>query len=110
MKTFALALWLTLLTLFGLPAFAADMIASNGSERLMLHDTPCAKELLEMLEADVNVIVLSMDTSKAHAATYGTSLRACWVMTPAGDGVYLRYEDGDAGVVPLAAFKPVEKL
>lgn len=112
MKTVLMAAWLTLLVVFGLPAFGMDVIARQGDASVTLHDTDCPADLHATFALDANVIMMQMDIREAHAATYSSGasqVRACWV--PMGESrVYLRYEDGDVGVIPMTDFKPVEKL
>lgn len=81
------------------PAFADELVASNGQDSVKLSDQPCSNEQ-----------VLSRLTPKfreamkdASAVVGGQAFRACWIVD--GDSAHLLYEDGDQGLIPLADFK-----
>jgi hypothetical protein len=46
---------------------------------------------------------------KAIVEIDGARHEACWRPSPDGMQIFLRYGDGDAGLIPLDAFKPVKE-
>jgi hypothetical protein len=101
--------------LFGLLAaltFAAsaggqDYIARQGADSLVVHaDIPCPAEIRRLARQHG-----APDDAKFMAATAkvgGQTYRGCW--SRAGEAVFIVYEDGDFGVVPHAAFKPLQNI
>ena len=85
--------------LLAAPAFADELVASNGSDSVRLSDTQCSNErVLEQIEPAIRE-----QLKDATAVVAGESFKACW----ASDGTMaiLLYEDGDQGAVPLTDFK-----
>jgi hypothetical protein len=81
------------------PAWADEVVASNGDDSVRLSDQPCSSEpVLNRLPPNVRVLV-----HDAVALVRGESYKACWVID--GDAAHLLYEDGDQGLVPLSDFR-----
>ena len=89
----------TLLTLLALSA-QADYIASNGADSVRIQDAPCAESILALIPPDAREQFRS-----AVANVGGKEYAACWAMLPDGT-VFLQYADGDAGMIPVSAFRP----
>lgn len=78
----------------------ADMIASNGNDRVRLTDKPCTTaKVLEMINP-----ILHSRVRQASATVGAKSYLACWMVL--GEHAALLYEDGDQGRIPLRDFKP----
>lgn len=95
---------LALLAVILTPAWSAEKVAHNGRDEVRVTDAPC-----------VNAGILSMipkpeqEFFHAGSATLGGKrFEACWA--PIEGAVYLRYEDGDEGIVGAEQFKPVRSL
>ncbi len=85
--------------LLAAPAFADEVVASNGDDSVRLSDAQCSSEkILEQIEASVRP-----QLKDATAMISGQSLKACWVVD--GKVAHLVYEDGDEGMVPLTEFR-----
>ena len=81
------------------PAFAEDLVASNGKDSVRLSDKPCtSQKVLNQLKPGFHSMM-----KDASAQVSGQSFQACWVVE--GDAAHLLYEDGDQGLIPLADFK-----
>lgn len=81
------------------PAFADEMVASNGKDSVRLSDQPCTSEkILSLLKPSFRPVMRN-----ASAVVQGQPFAACW--TVEGDSAHLLYEDGDQGLIPLADFK-----
>jgi hypothetical protein len=72
----------------------ADFIASNGSDSMRLTMRAC--ELDNIAQKDVMLA--------AVAVVDGKTWRACWAPV-SREQVYILYEDGDASLLPLGAFR-----
>ncbi len=82
--------------LLAAPAFADELVASNGSDSVRLSDSKCASEkVLEQIPTDMRALL-----KDATATVNGQSFRACWVAD--AQAAHLVYEDGDQGLVPLS--------
>lgn len=92
-----------LIALIWLPAMA-DLVASNGHDYVRIQDAPCPAALLALVPPEQHDLYRAA-FSHVNAREY----RACWTLLPDGR-VFLRYEDGDQGLVPAAQFKPVPTL
>jgi hypothetical protein len=82
-------------------AMAQDLVARNGSDYVRLSSKPCSTPaVLALLPAELH-------DQFQDAITYvgGQNFRGCWMRVPGGQ-VFLRYEDGDAGLVRYDQFKP----
>jgi hypothetical protein len=81
------------------PAFAEELVASNGSDSIRLSDGPCRNEqVLKQLEPKFQ------DRFRAATANLkGQTFAACW--HPLGSAALLLYEDGDQGLIPMADLK-----
>lgn len=90
----------SILALSTLPA-VADLVAKMGADSLRLMGTPCPATMSKHLPAEI------IDRFGAAVAIVdGKTYAGCWAIR--GDGqVFLRYEDGDSGLMPLALFKDV---
>jgi hypothetical protein len=81
------------------PAWADEVVASNGEDLVRLSDQPCSSEkVLNLLPPNLRVQV-----HDASATVQGQLFKACWVID--GDAAHLLYEDGDQGLVPLTDFR-----
>jgi hypothetical protein len=86
-------------TLVAAPAFADDLVATNGTDSVRLSDGPCQNEqVLKQLEPKYR------DKFKAASASLkGQTFAACW--HELGTAALLLYEDGDQGIIPMAELK-----
>lgn len=100
MKALALAA-----ALLALPAAAVDREMRDGADVVRLTQDDCIPEILAALPADTPPR-MRLSFRRAHVDFRGETFRACWVLLPNGD-VFLRYEDGDAGLLPWQAFRIV---
>jgi hypothetical protein len=81
------------------PAFADEVVASNGNDSVRLSDSPCtSQQVLNFLEPSLRPALRD-----ASAVVQGQSFKACWIVH--GDAAHLLYEDGDQGLIPLSDFK-----
>jgi hypothetical protein len=81
------------------PAFADDLVASNGNDSVRLSDGPCrVEEVLKQLEPKHQ-----KEFKAATASLKGQTFAACW--HEMGSAALLIYEDGDQGLIPLADLK-----
>lgn len=82
------------------PAFANDMVVSDGGNYIRLADSPCSSaQVLSHLPEQVH-----SQFRAASAVLQGQSYAACWRVM--GNAAVLLYEDGDQGLVPLDDLKP----
>ena len=82
-------------------AVADDRVARTGADFVRIRTLPCSSpEVLALLSAE-----LHDRFQEAVTSVEGKTFRGCWTLLPDGR-VFLRYEDGDAGMVPLREFKP----
>lgn len=86
----------------------ADSIARNGSDWVRLTAKPCASaEVLEhMKKAGEN----PLDFRAGLARISGAEYEVCWRPVYEHEVVFLRYADGDAGLVPFGDLKPVQGI
>ena len=85
--------------LLAAPAFAEEVVATNGDDSVRLSDAQCSNEkVLELVPSGMRTYLRD-----ATAVIQGQSLKACWVVN--GPAAHLLYEDGDQGIVPLAEFR-----
>jgi len=83
------------------PAFAEEVVASNGQDSVHLSDGQCSSQkILEQVEPTVRE-----QLKDAKAQISGQQFQACWVAD--GQIVHLVYEDGDEGMVPMTEFHKV---
>jgi hypothetical protein len=89
-----------------IPSLArADRELRNGPDVIRLTQNDCPTEILAALPADIPPRV--RDSFRAASATVdGATFRACWILLGNG-AVFLRYEDGDSGMVPWQDFRIV---
>ena len=77
-------------------SFAQTMIARQGSDSVRLYDKPCHAEVAA-------IVPEAKDWRAALAVVGGQPYKACWtVRSPV---VFMRYEDGDMGSIPVELFK-----
>lgn len=99
------ALFLTALctALSPLPALAGDLVANQGTDVIRLSEAACTNEaVLNRIEPEAR-----QHFRAAWATVQGQKYQACWGPLPTA--VYLIYEDGDQGVVPVSRLqKPVD--
>lgn len=85
--------------LLAAPAFADELVASNGSDSVRLSDRQCASEkVLEQIPSEMRALL-----KDATATVNGETFKACWVADQ--QAAHLVYEDGDQGLVPLAELR-----
>jgi hypothetical protein len=85
--------------LLAVPAFADEVVASNGVDSVRLSDSQCSSDkVLEQIEPGMRA-----QLKDATAVIDGQSLKACWILD--GKSAHLVYEDGDEGIVPLSEFR-----
>lgn len=77
-------------------SFAQTMIARQGSDSVRLSQAPCHAEVAAAVPE-------AKDWRAALAVVGGQPYKACW--TVRGPVVFMRYEDGDAGAIPVQMFK-----
>lgn len=93
------------LILFAVSAFGADVMSlTAGDNTLTLQDTPCNKATAKRLKPE-HVAKFRNATDK----TAGPTLNACWIITQNGT-IFVVYEDGDGGEIPLSMFKRMGEL
>ena len=81
------------------PAWADEVVASNGNDSVRLSDGPCTnQQVLDRLEPSLRPVLRD-----ATAVVQGKPFKACWIVH--GNAAHLLYEDGDQGLVPLSDFK-----
>jgi hypothetical protein len=81
------------------PAFADELVASNGNDSVRLSDAPCQnQQVLGQLEPKYH-----KEFKAATAQLKGETFNACWHVL--GQSALLLYEDGDQGLIPLAELK-----
>lgn len=86
----------------------ADSEARQGDDWVRITILPCSNEaVIASLEADKED---PQDYRAAMASVEGKSFSACYTPIPSKRVIYLRYEDGDGGVVPYDSLKPVREL
>jgi hypothetical protein len=85
--------------LLAAPAFADEVVASNGNDEVRLSDSQCSNEqVLARLSPRARAMLRD-----ATATVQGQTFKACWVVD--GEAAHLLYEDGDQGLIPLSDFK-----
>jgi hypothetical protein len=81
------------------PAFADDLVASNGNDSVRLSDVSCQNEqVLKQIEPKYQ-----KEFKAATASLKGQTFAACW--HPLGSSALLLYEDGDQGLIPMTELK-----
>ena len=85
--------------LIAAPAWADEVMASNGADSVRLSDKPCTSEQV------LNRLVpgFRQQLREANAVVQGQPFKACWIVN--GGDAHLLYEDGDQGLIPLSEFK-----
>jgi hypothetical protein len=95
--------------LFGFAAqkVRADSIAHQGSDWVRITALACtdAAVLAKIAEAGDD----PLDYRAAVAEFRGQSFAACWKPLVQRESVYLRYGDGDQGLIPFDALKPLKE-
>jgi len=96
---FMRSLLLCAAVLVAAPAFADDLVASNGKDSVRLSDGPCKiEQVLNQLEPKYH-----REFKAASAQLKGQTYQACWHVL--GASALLLYEDGDQGLIPLSDLK-----
>lgn len=76
-----------------------DLVVNEGADSIRLTDAACASEaVLNRIEPDARPLFRS-----AAATLQGQRYTACWSVV--STAVYLVYEDGDQGLVPVSKLK-----
>lgn len=85
------------------PTWASDLVAYDGNDMIRLSDAACTDQaVLERIEPESRPLF-----RRAHATLQGQRYSACWSVLPTA--VYLVYEDGDQGLVPMSRLQvPVD--
>jgi hypothetical protein len=83
--------------LLAAPAFADDFVARSGKDVLRLTQQPCHEKVVQLIEQRPDLA--------AFATIDGKTYLGCWALRADGR-VLIRYEDGDAGLIPLTDFEP----
>ena len=86
----------------------ADSEVRNGADFIRLTAKPCA-------DATVSALVTAQgedpkDYRQAIAEIGGMSFSACWRPMFEREQVFIRYSDGDMGMVPFQMFQPVSTI
>lgn len=89
--------------LLGAAAHAEDLVLNDGQDSIRFKDAACASEaVLNRIEPEARALFRS-----ASATLQGQRYAACWSLL--ATSVYLVYEDGDQGIVPVSKLKvPVD--
>lgn len=92
-----------LLTTTALAARANDLVVNEGTDSIRLSEAACNNQaVLNLIEPDARALFRT-----ASATLQGQRYTACWSVV--STAVYLVYEDGDQGLVPVAKLKvPVD--
>ena len=95
---------LALILLAAFPALAQDHIARQGDDEVVIREAPCtvASVLMRIPEAQRE------GWRRADARISGQKFFAFWRIVQSA--VVLVYEDGDQGLIPAGAFKPVTEI
>lgn len=81
-------------------ANAETLTARQGNDSVTLYEKPCTNpDIVKRLNDGV-----VQDFQAASAVFQGQSYQACWI--PSGNVVYLIYEDGDQGMIPVQELRP----
>jgi hypothetical protein len=90
--------------LLAVPAFADEVVVSNGSDTVRLSDKPCTSEqVLKQLPSSVHHTLKA-----ASAVVEGHEFIACWRLE--GNLAHLLYEDGDQGLIPVKEFRETKAV
>lgn len=86
-----------------LATHADDLVVNEGADTIRFTDAACNNEaVLNRIEPDARPLFRS-----ASATLQGQRYTACWSVV--STAVYLVYEDGDQGLVPVSKLKvPVD--
>lgn len=99
-----LAIILALILLPG-PARAADREARVGNDFVRVSEQPCTNA---RVLADIQAAGEKAEDYRAASAQFrGEAFAGCWTPDLKDGVVWLRYEDGDTGMVPMRSLKPV---
>lgn len=83
------------------PVMAGELVSHEGDATIRLADKECTSQpVLDQLKPE-----LRPQFRAASAVLQGRAFDACWHITPRG--AHLIYEDGDEGLVPFDALKPL---
>lgn len=79
----------------------SDMVFRDGKDSVKITERACYPEMSGLFHPGV-------EAKAADAEIGGKQFRACWVEM---NGLaVLIYEDGDQGMIPMGAFKPVASI
>jgi hypothetical protein len=94
-----LALLCAALVAAAAPSFADDLVARRGADTARLTDAACTNEqVLQQIQAQARPAFRA-----ALVEVQGQTFQACWGTT--GDAIYLLFEDGDEGLIPVNELK-----
>lgn len=92
-----------LILLLAAASALADSEARDGADFVRITALPCTDDkVLAHIPADERV-----DFRAAHAALRGVRYSGCWRPLFDKRVIFLRYEDGDAGIVPFKDLTPI---
>lgn len=95
------AAWFVALLVVAAPALGAQRVYTQGSDEVRVFDTPCVSvETLNRIPPNERE-----GWNKAAGRVSGQRFFGCW--RALGDAIYILWEDGDQGVVPLEDLKPI---
>lgn len=82
----------------------ADSEFRQGADSVRITAKPCADDKVLRLIPPAE----HADYRAARAEVAGTSYSGCWRPIFEKEAVYLRYEDGDQGLIPFRDLKPLK--
>lgn len=107
MRATCLAFLLAVLVLLVCPAWA-DSEARAGADWVRITAQPCTEHAVLQLIQDAGED--PADYRAARAEFGGVPYTACWRPRFEQRAIFLRYGDGDGGLVPFDALKPVREV
>jgi hypothetical protein len=92
---------LALILLFLAPmALAGQRVASEGDDEVRIFDTPCVS-----METIARIPEANREGwGKVQGRVQGQRFFGCW--RALGEAIYILWEDGDQGIMPLQEFHP----
>lgn len=89
-------------------AALADSEARRGSDFVRITVRPCADE--KVVAAITAAGEDPKDYRAARAEIGGAPFAGCWKPMFEREMIFLRYDDGDAGLLPFGELKPVKEV
>lgn len=100
--------YLIFILLLACGACHADAIARQGANWVRVTALPCKNDKVVAAIQEARDDPLDYRAASAHYG--GEDFAACWRPMTERRMFYLRYEDGDTGLVPLDDMKPVPEV